>query len=195
MTTLATDDFNRANAANLGASWTVPTNGNPIAIASNVATATHDAEDDPFLEYYNGVSFPNDQWAQVTVGATVDGTSDTGVGPAVRVQSGGDLYFLQGNSVETRVYKRVSNGYTQLGSDGPSVAAGNTLYLEVQGTTIIAKKNGSSICGSPISDSGVASGSAGAWNFPHGSGGTATFDDWSGGDFGSGDTLMPQIWM
>ena len=62
------DNFHRANSPNLGSKWTVQTLTNiPIPIVSNQATG------DPSLgqaaEMYSGASFPNDQFAALTIGA------------------------------------------------------------------------------------------------------------------------------
>jgi hypothetical protein len=185
MTTLATDNFNRANAGNLGANWTDIDAG--LEIISNEAQKSSGTEGS---SRYTAVSFPDDQWAQVTVGSAVDSESDEGVGPVVRGQAGGDWITLQSNAVESRVYKRIGGGYTQLGSDGPSVASGDVLYLEIQGTTIIAKKNGSSICGSPIALGGAspASGNAGVRAYSL----SGSMDDFSAGDFAAAGGLVQE---
>lgn len=182
MTVLATDNFNRANAANLGANWSIPTaDANAIPISGNeAANGTF-----PGVEYYSAVAWPNDQYAQV-VHKTVSTTTDSGMGPAVRVTAGGNLYLLQGTTVETRVYKRVSGVYTQLGTDGPAMATNDVAYIEVQGTTIIAKKNGTNICGSPITDSAIATGNAGLWTTNIAN----SVDDWEGGDFVGGGAAL-----
>jgi hypothetical protein len=186
MTTLATDSF-PTNGANLGANWTVPTNGIALPVVGNRAEGAEVGSADPYLEYYSAVSWPVDQWAQVTIGPSVDGTADSGAGLALRIQAGGDLYFLQAGA-DSRVYSRVTNSYFQKGSTGPSVVAGDVLYFEVRGTAgstvIIAKKNSTNICGSPITIAAnfVDSGNAGIFIFPS-AGSTDNLDDWSGGDF------------
>lgn len=180
MTTLATDDFNRADLANLGANWTAL--DTTFAIATNQASAN--GAGGVFSVRYTGVTFPNNQWAQCTIKATAETATDQGAGPCVRMQAGGDIYLLQGNTVQTRIYKRVAGGFTQLGSDGPAVAANDVLYLEIQGTQLIAKKNGATICGSPTDVGGIASGNAGLWAGPFNT--INNVDDFSAGDFTAG---------
>lgn len=181
MTTLASDNFNRANAANLGANWTVPGIDNPIPISSNVCTqATF-----PGIEYYSAATWPNDQWAQMTI-VSPSSTSDAGMGPAVRVTSGGDLYFAQATTSEVRLYKRITNGYTQLGTDGAGISAGDVVYIEAQGTSLLVKVNGATVVG-PVTDSALASGNAGIWTTDIAN----TGDDWSGGDFASSGQPFP----
>ncbi len=187
MTVLATDDFNRTDAANLGANWTVPTGCTAIPVVSNQCSA---GTWGPPIEFYNGVSWPDDQYAQLVI-TSVSTSTDSGMGPAVRVTSGGDAYFAQATTSEIRLYKRVSGGYTQLGSDAAAATANDVLYIEAQGTSILVKKNGSTIIG-PVTDSSIASGNAGIWTTDIANAG----DDWEGGDFevgGSTPSLKFQI--
>lgn len=176
MTTLATDDF--AGTGALSGSWTVDEG------AAARVTGELSISNAFFVNNgrYTGVSAPNDQWAQFKMGSAVDSTSDEGCGPIIR-SSGTDFYLLQGNAVETRIYKRIGGTYTQLGSDGPAVAPGDVLYLEAQGTQLIAKKNSSTICGSPT-DSARSSGGFGFWGAPLV--GSDTLDDFAAGDFAGG---------
>lgn len=178
MSVIATDNFNRADGG-LGANWT-SVSGTWSIVSNEVRLDASGS-----ISYYSGAgAAPNDQYAQVVMGSAVGNGADSGCGPAVRI-NGSDLYFMAGGDTDTRVYKRISGGYTQLGSTGPSVAPGDVLYLEVQGTTLIAKKNGSSICGSPITDNAISSGNAGMWGYTD-----ATFsdfvDDFEFGDFSGG---------
>lgn len=188
MTTLATDDFNRGNAANLGANWT--------AIDTTFAVNANQAEASGlvvFSDRYTGVTFPNDQWAQCTLKATVETQSDQGSGPCVRLQAGGNMYLLQCNTVESRIYRRLAGpAYQQLGIDGPAFAANDVAYIEIQGTQIIAKKNGTVICGSPT-DNNILTGNAGLFSAPLNF--INELDDFSAGDFtvsGSNQILMGQ---
>lgn len=178
MTTLATDDFNRANAANLGANWTIFDAALPI-VSNQVTRPGVGAAS----ELYNAVTPPADQWAQIVIKALCD-TSDEGMGPCVRM-NGTNLYFVQTNAVETRIYKRISGTYTQLGADGVACAVNDVLYLEVQGNALIAKKNGTAIITTTDPASAIASGSAGLWATAAGSVTTAG-DDFAFGDFSGG---------
>lgn len=187
MSVLAQDDF--AGTGALSASWTALSGDSTWSRVAGIAShASCSAE-----ARYDGVSAPANQYCQVVV-VTPDTTSDAGSGPQVRCRTNTtttpDCYFLQGNTVETRIYKRTGGStYVQLGSDGPAITLNDVLYLEIQGTTLVAKKNGTSICGSPITDSGIASGNAGMW------GCRGTLDSFEVGDFGSTDTLMGAIWL
>lgn len=187
MTTLATEDF--AGTGSLSAAWAVAGTGTGVwDRSSGLGRFTQGTAPGTGVVRRVDVSFPNDQWAQVTIKATVSTVSDTGDGPIVRSSSGDDCILLQCNTVQSRVYKQVAATFTQIGSDGPAFADGDLAYVEVQGTTIIAKKNGASICGSPIAlGTGPATGAAGLWGGGVAGVGTTNFlDDFSAGDFLSG---------
>lgn len=189
MTTLATDNFNRADSGNLGSNWTLAssiTDCNVIPIASNKASAPLGIG---YGEFYNAASFPNDQWGQVTI-VTADTTSDCGFGIILRYSASG-MYFAQASTHESRIYKGTApNTYAQVGSDGPGFADGDVFYSEIQGTTLVVKNNGSTVI--TATDSSFSSGAVGLW--ASGSGTTSTADDWSAGDFaGASDTLFAQV--
>ena len=178
MTTLATDPF--TGTGTLGANWTdIDAGFSRVSDQASFSTAASAGS-----ARYTGVAFPDDQWAQVVIGTTANTASDEGGGPIVRGQAGGNVYLLQGNTVETRIYKRVGGSFTQLGTDGAAIAPGDTLYLEIQGTQLIAKKNDVTICGSPT-DAAIATGSAGIWG-SESAGGDVLLDNFSGGDFAGG---------
>lgn len=191
MSVLATDNGNRANGA-IGAAWTALTGWSSASIVSN-AINSPGAALTPVAMWNNTTAWPNDQYAKLTVLATVETISDNGVGPAVRMSNAADtMYFIQGNTVETKLYKVVAGTFTQLGADGPAIAAGNTLELRAIGTAITAYKNGVAIIG-PITDAAIASGRAGFWMSDAS---VETVDDWEGGDFGSaGPSLMGNMRM
>jgi hypothetical protein len=179
MSVLATDAFTRADAGNLGANWSIPTGFTAIAVVSNQAKI--DNPSDLGMEYYNAVVWPNYQYAQIKLTA-LNGDADSGMGPAVRVQSSGSAYFCQGNTTDTRLYKVVGGTFTQLGPTAGACAVNDVLYIEVQGTSLTVKQNGSTIIG-PVTDSDISTGNAGLWAFIAGN---PAGDDWEGGDFGGG---------
>lgn len=176
MSTLATDTFDRANGG-LGSNWTTMTGATAPAIVSNEV----EIDGDPEHAYYNAVTPPADQWAQVTVKSPVVTTADNGVGPMLRAATGADShYMIFAWDAGCQIYV-ANSGYTAIGSVGASFASGDVLYLEIQGTSLISKKNGSA-SGMPSGTDGThASGRFGFFGAnqaenPH-------LDDWSGGDF------------
>jgi len=192
MATLASDNFDRANNATLGANWIV--NTGDFGIVSNQARAT---VDDSLSSYNGGVTWPNDQWSQATLNTAVGNAANNGTGTTVRgsASAGTDsAYEVYCSSAGTRLYKAVSGAFTQLGSDGATTwVAGNVCYLEIQGNAIVCKKGGSggTTAASNSGDTTFASGKPGI-QFGHG-GTTCDINDWSGGDFsgGGGVTVKP----
>ena len=183
MTTLATDDFNRANSTTLGSNWTVIDPGwtvnNSTALCTTLAVIS---------SIYTGVSFPNDQWCQATFASSGPITADTGIGPMVRSDTTNALVLFQTNAADSRVYLRSTSGvFTQLGVTGPGVVAGDVLYLQVIGTTAIAKINTSTVCGTLTSTAFPTGGKAGMFGALDGPAGV--LDNWSAGDFGSGSVF------
>jgi len=160
---LASDNFTRANAGTLGANWTDYSGETGWSINTNqalVATAGGVS-----ISRYSATSMGGtDHYCQHTIGTTIETAADNGAGPAI-CMNGTDLVFMQANSTDLRVVQRVSGTYTQLGSTDTGCSVGQTLYIERSGNTIIAKRNGSHVCGSPISTGGgLPSGTyAGMW--------------------------------
>ena len=188
--TLASDNFNRANETPIASPWhQTPNPGGftrDVNLSSNQAVTSNDLDT---LWYWDDtvVSWPNDQWAQAAL--TPGGNSSgSGCGPAIRVNksSGKNCYMMTldtGGHVDFD--KWVSDSYTTIWARSVTYSAGATGYIEAQGTTLIAKYNGSAI-GASSTDSSLSSGYPGIW---YSSGVTSgKWDDWSAGDFASGGT-------
>lgn len=186
MSILATDAFTGTGA--LSASWTV--DQGLSARLSDQCTLTDNVGSGQVSVRYTGVTTPNDHYAKATIGSVVDTVTDTGAGPMVRAQDASNFYTLQGNTVETKIYKKVAGAFTQLGSNGPSVTTGDILYLEIQGTQLIAKKNGTTICGSPT-DNALSTGRGGLWGSPDATSVVLHLDDFEVGDFSGGGGSRP----
>ena len=86
-TTLATDTFQRPDGP-LGANWTLVPTGDPLEIVNHACCAPGG---DFGWEFYTGVSFPADQWAQVTIGNFVGGNSE--IFMSMRSSADGDIYY------------------------------------------------------------------------------------------------------
>ena len=180
----ATDLFDRTDAANLGTGWTAPSGYNVLKIVSNTAAGFADTE---CGEYWNGDTWPADQYSEVVLGSVEDET-DKGCGPAVRMGAN-VAYFAQPNAVETKLYKRTGvSTYTQISTNGAACTAGDTLRLEVSGTTLTVKKNGATIIG-PLTDTALATGNAGLWCFTAGT--LASVTQWTGGAYSAGGPAIP----
>jgi hypothetical protein len=187
---LATDDF--AGTGALSANWTAMTGASfaPERV-SGVCGGGHGSA--RYGAYYSGISWPNDQYAKVTLKSPVETASDNGGGPQVRTAVGADTsYFLQSNTSESRIYKGVTGSFTQLGSDGTAGAVNDVVYIEAVGTSITGKKNGSTIIG-PVTDSAIASGKAAVFLTPVNV--AAVIDDFEGGDFSGGAAVQPSLML
>lgn len=188
MATLASDDFDRADGG-LGANWTTTTGETAPEIIGGEATVTTPSVSGA---RYTSVTWPNNQWAETVIGSAVETASDEGPGPAVRIASGAQThYFAQCNTVETRLYRVVGGSFTQIGTDGPGVTTGDTIRLEVNGTTLQLFKNNSNICSTPITDANIASGDAGIWCTAGGAP-EGTIASWNAGDFSGGFSALVQ---
>ena len=159
----ALDFFDRAAENPLASPWSTTNTLNACRIPSSPANTANGTASGVCGARYTGLTPSNDQWARVTVGATVETTTDTGVGPCIRVASAAlTMYFGQGNTTETRLYKVVAASYTKLGRDAAAVAAGDILTITAKSNAIALMKNGVTIAFS-YDTGGIASGDPGIW--------------------------------
>jgi hypothetical protein len=184
---LASDDFNRANGSGLGANWTIGTGWTgDIDISGNAAANAGSA---PVLDAYNNATFANDQFSQCTITA-INGVSDEGMGPAVRVATGARTgYFLQCNTVEVKLYRVIAGAFVQIGADFGAAAISDVFKLTVSGGTLECFKNG--VSQGTRADANIASGNAGLWSGVGSGAHTAKVDDWSGGDLSAPAAQVP----
>lgn len=136
------------------------------------------------IAHWEGNTFNNAQYAQIVI-KTIAGFSF--IGAAVRCASGTTntaYYFMADSSLFSAMYKHVAGAETQLGSNAGVFAAGNTIYIDANGTTITPKKNGSTT-GTPgaQTDSSISSGYAGLSGYLNA--GATSGDDMELGDIGS----------
>lgn len=181
---MASDDFNRADATDLGANWTNQ-NASSMDIVSNQAKTTADASE---AAYYVG-TFPDNQYSQVTTASVGAGAL---MGPTVRasgVVPNNNYYVIIAfpSGAGQGIYKIVNNSSSLLQSVSFNIVASDVLKLTVSGSTIKAYKNGAQQ-GTDQSDSSHASGNPGMFNNQNAAI-EAAFDDWSGG--GLGLTAVP----
>ncbi len=173
------DGFTDANSTSLtthNSNWSV--NGgfaiNTNSVYSNNSNTTS-------LARWTGDTFNNNQYAQVTISAAQ--TSGLYIGVAVRVQSGGELnaYGAYTDSSAVKIMKWISGTPTELYS-GTAFGQGDVLRLEISGTTLTLKQNGSTI--TTVTVSNFSSGSPGLSGYGSGTGNRV--DDFSAGSVASG---------
>jgi hypothetical protein len=170
-----TDDFNRADGG-LGAGWSAMADGG-LSISSQVVVGVAGGLAG---DVRTGEAYGADQYSQVEVTST-QLSGGQWVGPAVRVQNGGQdlylgIYFWNGGSPELRLYKRSAGNWVQLGSSfssGP-LAAGTQLRLAAVGSRVSLLQDG--VERIAVSDGSLTAGAPGLMAY-----GAATADNWAGG--------------
>lgn len=193
MSILATDSFTRADAQNPGANWLLIKGigvSNDFGIFSNavdVTTAfTRNAD-----AYDGGIVWPNDQYAKAkclvmpTSGElwAVVVRSEAVVGTQRNWYAAGTNPADFGNA-QTHIWKEVANVFTDLGTTGAvDISAGDTVTIEIVGSTITCKVNG--VQKLQVTDSSIPSGKPGIF-VQYATINTAVADDFEGGDFGVG---------
>ena len=190
MTQLASEAFTDTNGTSLSAhgNWSTVTGNSQLEVQSNQCEPSNYSVD--CANRYNGITWPNNQYAQFTLKGMAPGSSsDVGLGIGLRFNTGGaNSYYrlipCHTSNGNTEISKFVSGSYTQLasGAYNSTPASGHVIYGEVQGTTLLCKQNGSTVLST--TDSSLSSGQAGVFYSGSFSSGTAPLDDWLGGDFG-----------
>jgi len=185
VTTLAFDNFNRADENPLASPYAVPGSSGfgGVKLLTNMAAAVT-ASTDSWV-YRTDVTSPNDQISTVKVGALSGSAFDAG--PVVRMSStGANGYQLNYNDgANFYIFKVVSGGFSLLASIGGTLAVGDTMTLKVVGNVLTALKNGAAI-GSGLtftdSSSPITTGNIGFGIF----GGTERVDEFTAEDTSSG---------
>lgn len=184
----ASDDYNRANSADLGTTWDTQTGTSAMRVntnaARNIGTGTMSAET------WNANTFGNDQFAQGTAANELETQaglgSEYGIGPAVRMSTADQSKYAAIISADAardlQLLKFDGTGViTVLGTyTAGTPALGDVIRIEAQGTTIRVLQNG--VERISVTDSTLTSGRVGlcgrqSVNQP-------ALDDWSGGDLG-----------
>ncbi len=144
-TATVTDNFHRANAANLGANWTIQTLvSTPIPIDSNQATGAPDL--DEAAEMYSAASFPNDQFCAITVGAFATASQTSGLVRTDITNATGYIGTISGNGAG--VYSAnlsdlgTSSNLGVLAVLAGAPTPGDIITLQVVGTLITLFYNG-----------------------------------------------------
>jgi hypothetical protein len=183
VTTLATDDFNRADSGSLGANWSAFSVS--VSSPSIVSNAAQDTGGNDSGAIYSAATFPADQWAQVVR------TGGDGGGVVVRGATPRTWYSIHiegtfGASANLLFAKFLVGAFTSISSQTVTFNSGDTLYGEIQSTTLLAKRNGSAL-GTSTTDSSIGSGKAGIFGF-----GAYIADDFAAGDFAGGGGANPK---
>lgn len=189
------DDFNRADNADLGANWDVMTGETGWEILGNqancpaVALGGVDA-----TESWNADTLSADQFSQVTLIAFNGGGLSQGTGAAVRCSAAARTYYRfvtnDEAGVNAQIAKFVAAANTQLATQAVPTAVNDVLRVEAEGSTLRFKLNGA--IKFQATDTSITSGRPGiTFSSPATS---STVDDWSSGDItttAQGDRYFP----
>lgn len=158
----ASDPF--TGTGTLGANWTI-TQGTPARVAGVCVFTPAESS-----AYWSADSFSADHYSQILLSSP---QSSAGGGPGAYARLGGTGatttgYLFAPQTDKCTLYK-ITGGttYTVLQDLSSTVTAGDTAYIEVVGTTIKCKKNGTQI-GSNQTDAAIASGAAGFYGYTNG---------------------------
>lgn len=181
------DDFNRADAATLGANWTDLAGG--MRIVSNAARGENASSYDVAIWSANTFNAAHSSQAVI-----VSGFADIAL--YVRASGSGascvGYHAMVHGSVGMRIYRRDSGpSFTLLADLGGAVTAADIIKLDVNSTTTLEYyKNGASQ--GNTTDGTYSSGSAGICSA--GATGDPAWDDWVGtGEVGGGGGLSIPI--
>jgi len=168
---LETDNF---KGSALSALWTVQAGTFTVA---NGAVSVATVSSSHALAVRNDGTFANDQFAQATYKvAPNDGNA---LGVAVRAASGADTgYWFVVTSTNAYIFKHVAGVETQLATAAKVPVAGDVIRLEVVGTALTAKYNGTVFL--TATDSAITTGAPGIEGQTGASGGSLKL--WSGGN-------------
>jgi len=193
LNTIASDNFNRANAANLGTNWTAGSGHFDIQIAGDQIqpSTTPTGAANPALEYYSGTAFQSDQWSEGQIIATgVAGSGPDDNGAVLRYQGTADTYYLGDIQLtggpehcQTSIARVVNGTQTVLVQDPyfSVVGAGDIIRAQVQGSLISLIDVSSGALLLTAFDTNITGGSPGWLLNPTTS--TPVAANWSGGGF------------
>jgi hypothetical protein len=140
MSVVASDDFNRADNADVGATWT--TVGAALRITSNAAVFSTGNDADSAETHTTTLA--TDHWAEGVIKSPIAGGVGQGYGVIVRASTGGSFgyYRAVGNSSGWSLDEFGGGGFVGNLASGssPTFANGDTIYLEAQGSTLVVKK-------------------------------------------------------
>ena len=128
-----------------------------------------------------------DHYAQCTL---VTPDTNYGAGPIIRSDGAGTFYQVGINAINgstSALYRWAAGTQIELQQFSMTVANGDTIYLEAQGTTLVVKQNGT-VRTTLAGEATIASGRPGLSGYTNWS-----LDNWAAGDFGGAAVLVVPI--
>lgn len=176
------DDFNRADSANLGANWT-NWSGDKIGITSNAAAVKTGGDSFCTGSYYNTPLTTDDHYAQITI-VNMNGVNCS---PYVRgnASTSANGYAVFCNVSSITIYSITgANLGSSIASYG-AAANGDIIKLQASSNTLQVFKNGSSL-GAPVTNSTYTTGKSVGIAFYDGTLGATppSEDDFTASDLG-----------
>lgn len=174
----ATDAF--ASGSALNSCWTVQTGS--FAVGSGIVTVTNSSEGSMARRNGTCETFTANQYSQMVISQNL-ASSQKYLSVGVRMTGSGGTasgYLLQTDGSDVSILEITNGSEATLATCVDSFAVGNTMRLEITGTTLVAKKNGTAMSNcTSVSDASFASGNPGIGGYSI-SGATASpgGDDW-----------------
>lgn len=181
------DTFTRANNTDLGSWWDVQTGQTNAQIVSNRVRATTLNLD--AVENYNPLAFSPNQGAEILI-ATIQGVVVAIAAATIRADPAANTYYYGtavrngGGGETTEIKKRVAGVSSVLATESATTwAAGDTLNLQVRGTSLVLLRNGTSLL--TVTDTSIGFGRPGLILFVDISGNLADLEieSWQAEDF------------
>jgi len=189
---MPSDNFNRADAATLGANWTqAGWSGATLGITSNQAAVKSGSESSYCFDLYTAVSAPATQYSQVVVKtvANVCVVCCRMASGGTQSYYGGGVNPTDGPDSNTRIFKLVSGTYTSLANFGSnSLSVNDVIKLTVIGNSLSFYRN--NVLELTASDSALSTGEVGL-GAVHSSA-VEIFDDWAGGEIPKASGIVPR---
>jgi hypothetical protein len=204
-TTIATDDFNRADGA-LGANWTnlVPgSTSTPLVESNRVSGSTFGVVSCYPCSVWSGSgTFTNDHYSQVTIGGVSlnDDTFRSGVILRAGTATDGSRNYYQctlsldpgAGSWRLRISKVVNGTLTELANATTAFSSGDLLLAEVVGTTINVYRTDFTTVLLTTTDATHSTGKPGLLAACGYASGVGYVDSWEGGSVTGGTAFVPR---
>lgn len=187
----ASDNFDRADSANLGSNWTTQTNEQTIGITSNVAS--NKASPQPGGNFWNADTFADDQLSEATM-TKIGAGADLQLEIRTRCQGAAESYYAGGRNDfinpndRHRIWKIVGGTRTGLATQNVAWVVNDKVKLENVGTGLELFVN--DVSELTTTDSSFSSGSAGIGLRSTGGVDEVQLDDWTGDDISTARRFM-----
>jgi hypothetical protein len=178
MAVVATDNFTGAADDQLAnrANWSIST-GNLDTLSASADVANNDNTGNENNNFWDGDTFDDDQYSQ---GVMAGAGGSNFIGICIRAISNNCYSFYAGGD-SNYLADVIGGNWTQIGFTTDPGVPSDVIYLQAEGTTLIAKIDGATIHTLTGEDS-LSSGSAGLSGWCGGTDVDQRIDNWEGGN-------------